>query len=183
MNKKIIKLIKRSTFCNCSSIIVSPFPMGEWSSVEQLCSEGFDIDTVLSSVIREWGIWSGLQWFSMTTCPPPVTSHTTCTGCNSSEKMAYFINFEMASFLWRVFVCDNNIYIYIGHLREIIPDKYWTSHLEASGHEATQEEHEADFSEKWYTKNPLSPFVPSFTYMTQTSSDCILHHDVWIRDV
>lgn len=113
MNKKIIKLIKRSTFCNCSSIIVSPFPMGEWSSVEQLCSEGFDIDTVLSSVIREWGIWSGLQWFSMTTCPPPVTSHTTCTGCNSSEKMAYFINFEMASFLWRVFVCDNNIYIYI----------------------------------------------------------------------
>lgn len=40
----------------------------------------------------------------------------------------------------------------------MIPDKYWTSQLEASGHEVAQEQHEADFPEKLYTKDPLSPF-------------------------
>lgn len=45
-----------------------------------------------------------------------------------------------------------------------------------AGHEVTQEEHEADFSEKVYMNNPLTPFEPSvcFTY-TQTSSDGTLH--------
>lgn len=72
-------------------------------------------------------------------------------------------------------------YKYLKHLRELIPDKYWTSDQEASppscaGHEVTQEEHEADFSEKVYMNNPLTPFEPSvcFTY-TQTSSDGTLH--------
>lgn len=53
----------------------------------------------------------------------------------------------------------------------MIPDKYWTSELEASppacaGHEVTQEEYVADFSEKVHMKNPLNPFEPSlsFTY-------------------
>lgn len=63
----------------------------------------------------------------------------------------------------------------------MIPDKYWTSELEASppafaGYEVTQEEHVADFSEKVHMKNPLNPFELSvcLTY-TQTSSDCTLH--------
>lgn len=60
----------------------------------------------------------------------------------------------------------------------MIPDKYWTSQLEASGHEVAQEQHEADFPEKLYTKDPLSPFESSFTYMMQTSSGCTLHPDV-----
>ncbi len=162
--------------------------MGEWSSVEQLCSEGFDIDTVLRSVIREWGIWSGLQWFSTTTCPPPVTSHTTCTGCNISEKMAYFIHFEMASFLWRVFVCGNNIYIYIYIYiyRAFERDNTWQI-LDVSSWSFWSW---GDTRRAWgwflwkmiYEESIKSLWTKLHIHDT-TSSDCILHHDVWIRDV
>lgn len=82
------------------SIKSSPFPWGNWSSVEKLWTDSLGRDCVSRSVIIEWGIWSGLQWFNTTTCPPPLTSHTTCTGCNISEKTACLITFEMASFLF-----------------------------------------------------------------------------------